>query len=201
MEALNDLVVSGKVRAIGASAMYGYQFYNMQLAARDNGWAQFAAMENHYNLLYREDERELIPICRQMNVSLMPYSPLAAGHLTRPEWNSDSIRSKTDRAAMGKYDRTQEQDMEIVRRVHRLAERYGVKMQQIALAWEWEKGVTAPIIGATKASHFDDAAGAFSVKLTAEDIAFLEEPYVPHRIVGAVDSNPPEGTKLLDVKK
>ena len=101
MEALNDLVVSGKVRAIGASAMYGYQFYNMQLAARDNGWTQFVAMENHYNLLYREDERELIPICRQMNVSLMPYSPLAAGHLTRPEWNSDSLRSKTDRAAMG----------------------------------------------------------------------------------------------------
>ena len=201
MEALNDLVVSGKVRAIGASAMYGYQFYNMQLAARDNGWAQFAAMENHYNLLYREDERELIPICRQMNVSLMPYSPLAAGHLTRPEWNSDSIRSKTDRAAMGKYDRTKEQDMEIVRRVHLLAEKYGVKMQQIALAWEWAKGVTAPIIGATKASHFDDAAGAFSVKLTEEDIAYLEEPYVPHRIVGAVDGNPPEGTKLLDVKK
>ena len=166
-EALNDLVVSGKVRAIGASAMYGYQFYNMQLAARDNGWAQFVAMENHYNLLYREDEHELIPICRQMNVSLMPYSPLAAGHLTRPEWNSDSIRSKTDRAAMGKYDRTQEQDMEIVRRDHQLAERYGVKIQQIALAWEWAKGVTAPIIGATKASHFDDAAGAFSVKLTA----------------------------------
>ena len=158
-------------------------------------------MENHYNLLYREDEHELIPICRQMNVSLMPYSPLAAGHLTRPEWNSDSIRSKTDRAAMGKYDRTQEQDMEIVRRVHQLAERNGVKMQQIALAWEWAKGVTAPIIGATKASHFDDAAGAFSVKLTKEDIAFLEEPYEPHRIVGAVDSNPPEGTKLLDVKK
>ena len=201
MEALNDLVVSGKVRAIGASAMYGYQFYNMQLAARDNGWAQFVAMENHYNLLYREDEHELIPICRQMNVSLMPYSPLAAGHLTRPEWNSDSIRSRTDRAAMGKYDRTQEQDMEIVRRVHSLAERYGVKMQQIALAWEWAKGVTAPIIGATKASHFDDAAGAFSVKLTEEDIAFLEEPYMPHRIVGAIDSNPPQGTKLLDEKK
>ena len=181
--------------------MYGYQFYNMQLAARDHGWAQFVAMENHYNLLYREDEREMIPICCQMNVSLMPYSPLAAGHLTRPEWNSDSIRSKTDRAAMGKYDRTKEQDMEIVRRVHLLAEKYGVKMQQIALAWEWAKGVTAPIIGATKASHFDDAAGAFSVKLTEEDIAYLEEPYVPHRIVGAVDGNPPEGTKLLDVKK
>ena len=101
MEALNDLVVSGKVRAIGASAMYGYQFYNMQMVARDHGWAPFVAMENHYNLLYREDERELIPICRQMNVSLMPYSPLAAGHLTRPQWNSDSLRSQTDRVAMG----------------------------------------------------------------------------------------------------
>lgn len=91
MEALNDLVRAGKVRALGASAMYGYQFYNMQLAARDNGWAQFQAMENHYNLLYREDERELIPICRQMGVSLMPYSPLAAGHLTRPQWNADTL--------------------------------------------------------------------------------------------------------------
>ncbi len=201
MEALNDLVVSGKVRAIGASAMYGYQFYNMQLAARDNGWTPFSAMENHYNLLYREDERELIPICRQMNVSLMPYSPLAAGHLTRLEWNSDSIRSKTDRAAMGKYDSTQEQDMEIVRRVHSLAERYSVNMQQIALAWEWAKGVASPIIGATKMSHFDDAAGAFSVKLTEGDIAFLEEPYVPHKIVGAIDHNPADGVILLDEKK
>lgn len=201
MEALNDLVVSGKVRAIGASAMYGYQFYNMQQVAKDHGWAQFVAMENHYNLLYREDERELIPICKQMNVSLIPYSPLAAGHLTRPEWNSDSIRSKTDRAAMGKYDGTQEQDMEIVRRVHSLAVKYNCKMQQIALAWLWAKGVTAPIIGATKASHFDDAANAFSIKLTSEDIAFLEEPYLPHRIVGAIDKNPPENTMLLDVKK
>ena len=102
---------------------------------------------------------------------------------------------------MGKYDSTQEQDMEIVRRVHTLSERYGVKMQQVALAWEWAKGVTAPIIGATKASHFDDAAGAFSVKLTAEDIAFLEEPYVPHKVVGAIDHNPADGVKLLDVKK
>lgn len=190
MEALNDLVVSGKVRAIGASAMYGYQFYNMQMVARDHGWAPFVAMENHYNLLYREDERELIPICRQMNVSLMPYSPLAAGHLTRPQWNSDSLRSQTDRVAMGKYDHAQKQDMEIVRRVHALSEKYGVKMQQVALAWEWAKGVTAPIIGATKAAHFDDAAGAFDLHLTAEDIAYLEEPYVPHKIVGAIDQNP-----------
>lgn len=111
MEALNDLVKNGKVRALGASAMYGYQFHNMQLVARDHGFAPFQVMENHYNLLYREDERELIPICKQMGVSLMPYSPLAAGHLTRPQWNTDTLRSKTDRVAMGKYDRTEEQDM------------------------------------------------------------------------------------------
>ena len=134
MEALNDLVKAGKVRALGASAMYGYQFYNMQLCARDHGWARFEAMENHYNLLYREDERELIPICRQMGVSLMPYSPLAAGHLTRPTWNADTLRSQTDRVAMSKYDRTEEQDMQIVARVHELAGKYGMKMQQIALA-------------------------------------------------------------------
>ncbi len=201
MEALNELVKVGKVRALGASAMYGYQFYNMQLAAREHGWAEFQAMENHYNLLYREDERELIPICKQMNVSLMPYSPLAAGHLARPQWNSDSLRSKTDRVAMGKYDRTEEQDMQIIQRVSELARRYDVKMQQIALAWHWAKGVASPIIGATKASHFDDAADAINVKLTKEDIAYLEEPYLPHRIVGAIDHNPADGVMLLDEKK
>lgn len=201
MEALNELVKAGKVRALGASAMYGYQFYNMQLAARDHGWARFEAMENHYNLLYREDERELIPICRQMDVSLMPYSPLAAGHLTRPTWNTDTLRSKTDRVAMGKYDRTEEQDMQIVSRVAELAARYGVKMQQITLAWHWAKGVAAPIVGATKACYLDDAVGAFQVKLTTEDIAYLEEPYVPHRVVGAIDHNPADGVILLDEKK
>lgn len=201
MEALNGLIVSGKVRAIGASAMYGYQFHNMQIAARDNGWTQFSVMENHYNLLYREDEREMIPICRQMNVSLIPYSPLAAGHLTRPEWNSDSVRSRTDRAAMGKYDRTEKEDMAIVNRVHELAERYGVKMSEIALAWQWAKGVTAPIIGATKATYIDDTEGALSVKLSDEDIAYIEEPYEPHRIVGAIDHNPADGVMLLDEKK
>ena len=200
MEALDSLVKAGKVRALGASAMYGYQFYNMQLAARDNGWTQFQAMENHYNLLYREDERELIPICKQMGVSLMPYSPLAAGHLTRPQWNTDTLRSRTDRVAMGKYDRTEEQDMQIVKRVHELAEHYGVKMQQIALAWHWAKGVASPIIGSTKASHLEDAVGALDVKLTAEDIAYLEEPYIPHRIVGAIDHNPADGVMLLDKK-
>ena len=181
--------------------MYGYQFYNMQLCARDHGWARFEAMENHYNLLYREDERELIPICKQMGVSLMPYSSLAAGHLTRPTWNADTLRSRTDRVAMGKYDRTEEQDMQIVTRVHELAEKYGVKMQEIALAWHWAKGVASPIVGATKAKYLDDAAAALAVKLTDEDITYLEEPYVPHRIVGAIDHNPPQGVMLLDEKK
>ena len=201
MEALNDLVKAGKVRALGASAMYGYQFYNMQLCARDHGWARFEAMENHYNLLYREDERELIPICAQMGVSLMPYSPLAAGHLTRLTWNTDTLRSKTDRVAMGKYDRTEEQDMQIVTRVQELAEKYGVKMQQIALAWHWVKGVASPIVGATKTRYLDDAAGALDVTLTAEDVAYLEEPYQPHRIMGAIAHNPADGVILLDAKK
>ena len=158
-------------------------------------------MENHYNLLYREDERELIPICRQMNVSLMPYSPLAAGHLARAEWRSDSVRSKTDRVAMGKYDRMEEQDMLIVNRVHELAEKHGCKMSQIAIAWLWARGVASPIIGATKTRYLDDAAGAFDVKLTKEDISYLEELYVPHPVVGAIDKNPDQGVVLLDEKK
>ena len=201
MEALHDLVKAGKVRALGASAMYGYQFYNMQLVAKDHNWTPFSTMENHYNLLYREDERELIPICKQMNVSLMPYSPLAAGHLTRKEWTSSTLRGKTDRVAMGKYDRMMEEDMKIVTRVHELSEKYQCKMSQIAIAWQWAKGVTAPIIGATKAQYLDDAAGALKIKLTEEDIAYLEEMYVPHPIVGAINQNPPQGVMLLDEKK
>ena len=201
MEALHDLVKAGKVRALGASAMYGYQFYNMQLAARDNNWTPFSVMENHYNLLYREDERELIPICNQMDVSRMPYSPLAAGHLTRSQWESDSLRGKTDRVAMGKYDRMEQQDIKIVKRVQELSEKYNCKMSQIAIAWQWAKGVTSPIIGVTKTGYLDDAADALKVKLSPEDMAYLEEMYVPHPIVGAIDKNPAEGVMLLDVKK
>jgi len=180
MEALHGLVTAGKVRAIGASAMYGYQFHNMKLAAKEHGWTQFSAMENHYNLLYREDEKELIPICRQMNVSRMPYSPLAGGHLARSTWQSDTLRGKTDRVAKGKYDRMKQQDMLIVKRVEELAKKYGCTMSQIAIAWQWANGVTSPIIGATKEKYLDDAVGAFDVKLTDEDIAFLEELYVSH---------------------
>ena len=200
MEALNDLVKAGKVRAIGASAMYGYQFYNMQLIARDHGWARFETMENHYNLLYREDERELIPICKQMGVSLMPYSPLAAGHLARPTWKSDSLRGRTDRVAMGKYDDYEANDMEIIKRVEEVAENHGVSMAQVAIAWQWAKGVTAPIIGGTKTRNFDEAVKAFDLHLTEEEINYMEEPYVPHKIVGAIDHNPPQGVMLLDKK-
>lgn len=201
MEALNDLVKAGKVRALGASAMYGYQFHNMQLVAKEHGWTPFSTMENHYNLLYREDERELIPICKQMNVSLMSYSPLAAGHLTRPSWNSDSLRSRTDRVAMGKYDRMEEQDLKVVQRVHELVQKHQCKMSQIALAWHWAKDVTAPIIGATKPQYIDDAAEAMNIHLTPEEVTYLEEMYVPHPIVGAIDKNPPQGVVLLDEKK
>lgn len=201
MEALHELVKAGKVRAIGASAMYGYQFHNMQIAAKENGWTLFSAMENHYNLLYREDERELIPICKQMNVSLMPYSPLAAGHLARAQWKSDSLRGITDKVAMGKYDKTETEDMKIVKRVAELAQKHNCKMSQIALAWQWKKGVVSPIIGATKTQYLDDAAGAFEVQLSAEELAYLEEPYVPHKIVGAINKNPEQGVILLDEKK
>lgn len=200
MQALDSLVKAGKVRALGASAMYGYQFHNMQIAARDNGWTQFCAMENHYNLLYREDERELIPVCKQTNVSLMPYSPLASGHLARAQWKADTLRSKTDKVAIGKYDRTEQQDMLIVKRVAELAEKYGCKMSQIAVSWHMAKGVASPIIGATKIKHLEEAVGSFDIKLTAEDVAYLEELYIPHRIVGAIDKNPAQGVVLLDEK-
>jgi len=186
METLDSLVKAGKVRALGASAMYGYQFHNMQLCAEQNGWTKFQTMQNHYNLLYREDEREMIPICRQYGVSLTPYSPLAAGRLSRKEWKTDSKRSQTDRVAVSKYDSTQQQDMQIAARVAELAEKYDVSMSQIAIAWLWAKGAASPLIGATKPRYFDDIANAFSITLTQEDISYLEECYIPHKIVGAL---------------
>ena len=186
MAALDQLVKVGKVRALGASAMYGYQFYNMQLAAKQNGWTPFVSMQNHYNLLYREDERELIPVCKQFNVSLTPYSPLAAGRLSRLEWQTNTLRSQTDKTAIAKYDSTQQIDMNIVKRVNEIAKKYAVTMTQIALAWQFAKGVASPIIGATKAQYLDDAVGALQVCLTQDDIAYLEELYTPHRIVGAL---------------
>ncbi|MCH4083402.1 MAG: aldo/keto reductase [Olsenella sp.] len=184
MEALDGLVKAGKVRALGASAMYAYQFHNMQVVADQNGWTRFSSMQCHYNLLYREDEREMIPVCRQYGVSITPYSPLASGHLTRPTWDSDSTRSTTDNTMRNKYDHDRQIDMPVVGRVHELAERLSVPMADVALAWHWAKGVAAPIVGCSKPSRVDDAVRALDVKLTPEDVDFLDELYQPHELVG-----------------
>lgn len=185
METLDELVRSGKVRALGASAMYGYQFHNMQITAEQHGWAKFDTLQNHYNLLYREDERELIPVAKQYGVSLIPYSPLAGGHLSHKGWMSGSKRSQSDRMSAAKYDRTKDQDIHIVERVSELAEKHGVSMTNIALAWLYAKGVSAPIVGATKKEHFLDASKAYSLKLNEEEIQYLEELYLPHKVQGA----------------
>ena len=186
MEALDRLVKAGKVRALGASAMYGYQFYNMQLCARDNGFTPFVSMQNHYNPLYREDERELIPICRQMHVALTPYSPLAAGRCARPDWSADTLRSRTDKVAHGKYDSTEDRDRRIAQAIAAVAQRHGATMTQVTFAWHFAKGIASPVVGATKEKYLDDAAGAFDVRLTGEDIAAIDEFYSPHAVVGAL---------------
>ncbi len=186
MEALDRLVKAGKVRAIGASAMYGYQFHNLQIAAEKNGWTLFSTMQNHYNLLYREDERELIPICEQYGVARIPYSPLAGGHLSHTGWTTASARSRTDKTLRKKYDQAMDNDLQIVDRVAELAKKLGVSMAQVALAWQFQKGVTAPIVGATSVPHFDDAVKAVDLTLTPEETAYLEEPYARHKVVGAL---------------
>lgn len=184
MRALNDLVTDGKVRYLGASAMYAWQFQKVQYTAERHGWVPFVAMQNHYNLLYREEEREMIPLCKDMGVGLTPYSPLAAGRLSR-DWTATTTRAELDKFAKGKYDSTKDTDKIIVDRVGELAERYGTTRTGIALAWQWHKGVVAPIIGPTKEKYIDDAVAAIDVKLSDEDVAYLEEPYVPHKVMGA----------------
>ena len=189
MKALNELVKSGKVRAIGASAMYAYQFHNMQVVAKEHGWTLFSTMQNHYNLLYREDEREMIPVCNQYNVSLIPYSPLAGGHLTHLNWETDTARSKTDNTLKMKYDSAKDNDLQIIERVNQLAQKYNVSMAQISLAWLYKKGVASPVVGATKINHFEDAVKAIDLDLSDDDCKYLEELYINHKIVGAL----PEG--------
>ncbi|MET3091929.1 aldo/keto reductase [Enterococcus casseliflavus] len=185
MKALHDLVVSGKVRYIGASAMYAWQFAKAQAVAEKNGWTKFVSMQNHLNLLYREEEREMMPLCADQKIAVTPYSPLAAGRLTR-DWGAETKRYLTDKTANQKYDKTMEQDREIVARVAQIADKHQSKRAQIALAWLLQKEqVVAPIIGATKESHLLDALLALDLKLTAEEIAYLEEPYLPHAVVGA----------------
>lgn len=183
MEALNDLVRAGKVHYLGASSMYAWQFQKAQYIAEKHGWTKFSVMQNHYNLLYREEEREMIPLCKDMGVALVPYSPLAAGRLTR-DWNSDSKRFKEDKVAQKKYDSTEAMDRIIVERVATLADKYNVSKSQIAVAWLWAKGITSPVIGITKEKYLDDFVGAFNVNLSNEDITYLEETYIPHKIMG-----------------
>jgi len=186
MSALDALVKSGKVRAIGASAMYGYQFHNLQVCAERNNLTLFSTLQNHYNLIYREDERDLIPVAKQYGVSLIPYSPLAGGHLTHTGWESGSKRSQTDKVIRAKYDKSKENDLETIGRVATLAERLGVSMSEVALAWHFAKGVAAPIVGATNEKHFNAAVRAVDLALSAEDVKFLEEPYRAHEVTGAL---------------
>ncbi|TRM10658.1 aldo/keto reductase [Lentibacillus cibarius] len=184
MEALHDVVKSGKARYIGASSMSAWQFQKANHIAEKNGWTKFVSMQNHLNLIYREEEREMLPLCKEENIGVIPYSPLASGRLAR-DWSESTYRSKTDQMQKSKYDPTAETDRAIVDRVAELAEKRGVPRVQIALAWLLQKEtVTAPIVGATKISHVEDAVDALSVSLTPEEVAYLEEPYIPHPVVG-----------------
>src|ERR1700738_3709776 len=185
MEALHDVVRAGKARYLGASAMFAWQYQKALYIAEKQGWTRFVSMQDHLNLLYREEEREMLPLCREEKIGVIPYSPLASGRLTR-DWSSEStLRSETDQIAKSKYDATAETDQRVVTRVAEIAEKDGVPRVHLALAWPLQKKpVTAPIVGATKITHLEDAAGALSVKLTPEEVAYLEEPYVPHPVVG-----------------
>ena len=184
MEALNDLVVQGKVRAIGASSMYAYQLMNMMHCAETKGYAKFVTMQDHWNLIYREDERELIPVCKQNSISLIPYSPLAAGRLARPFEDHSSRRAKTDAVAKRRYDASQGLDEGVIRRLEETAAKYNVSMSRIALAWLYRKGAASVLIGATDPKHFDDAVQADELLLSDEDIADLEALYQPHPLKG-----------------
>jgi aryl-alcohol dehydrogenase-like predicted oxidoreductase len=181
MEALHDVVRAGKARYIGASSMYAWQFAKLQHTAERHGWTRFVSMQNHYNLLYREEEREMLPLCADQGVGVIPWSPLARGRLTR-DWDAASARSESD-AVLGRL--YQPDDKRIVDAVAAIAESRGVPRAQVALAWVASRpGVTAPIVGATKAHHLDDAIAALDLRLTDEEVRRLEEPYTPRGISG-----------------
>jgi aryl-alcohol dehydrogenase-like predicted oxidoreductase len=186
MEALHDVVKAGKARYIGASSMYAWQFAKAQHVAERNGWTRFVAMQNHYNLVYREEEREMIPLCLDQGVGLIPWSPLARGFLAgnrRRADHGETKRAKSDDFAHKMY--YSDSDFAVVDRVVTLAEEHGVAPAQIALAWMLHKpGITAPIIGASKMRHFDDAIAALEISLSDEEMAMLEEPYQPHPVLG-----------------
>jgi aryl-alcohol dehydrogenase (NADP+) len=186
LEALHDIVKAGKARYIGASSMYAWQFMKMLAVADAHGWTRFVSMQNHYNLVYREEEREMLPLCREEGIGVIPWSPLARGFLAgnrRGVARGETTRAQTDSFAHEMY--YSNEDFTIGDRAATLAERRGLEPTQIALAWLLSKpGVTAPIIGASKLPHLDAAVAALNVQLEPEEIRFLEEPYVPHRILG-----------------
>ena len=197
MEALHDIVKAGKVRYIGASAMYAFQFQKALHAAEKNGWTRFVSMQNHYNLIYREEEREMMPLCREEKIAITPYSPLASGRLARA-WTESTDRFEADPIAKMKYDATADADKLVVERVAEVAEKLAVPPAHIALTWLLQKeSVVAPVIGATKISHLESAVESLSVQLTPEEAEYLEEPYVPHPLVGLI----PYGGQLLSARK
>jgi aryl-alcohol dehydrogenase-like predicted oxidoreductase len=184
LEALNDVVRAGKARYIGASSMSAWQFAKALAVAERNGWARFVSMQNYVNLLYREEEREMLPLCAAEGIGVIPWSPLARGRLTR-DWDDRTARSETDEAAKRLSAKSIDADRAIVGRVAEIAAARGIPRAQVALAWLLSKPVvTAPIIGATRLQHLDDAVAALTVTLTAEEVARLEAPYVPHAVVG-----------------
>ena len=184
LAALHDVIKAGKARYIGASSMYAWQFSQAQYVARQNGWTPFASMQNHYNLLYREEEREMLPLCQEEGVGVVPWSPLARGRLTR-DLNETTNRLEADEFGKTLYTATADADRKIIDRVAEVAAQRGVPRAQVALAWLLQKPfVTAPIVGASKLHHLDDAVSALALKLTPEEIASLEEPYAPHPVVG-----------------
>ena len=187
LEALNDIVRAGKVRYIGASAMYAWQFQKALFISEKHGWAKFVSMQNHLNLIYREEEREMLPLCADAGIGVIPYSPMASGKLTRA-WSEDSsARASTDQILQMKYGASADIDAPILARVGDVSERLAIPRSHVALAWLLQKPqVAAPIIGPTKIAHIDDAIGAIDVTLPAEDIKYLEELYVPHKVVGAL---------------
>jgi len=186
LEALHDVVKAGKVRYIGASSMAAWQFAKALYLADLHGWTRFVSMQNHYNLLYREEEREMMGLCISEGIGVIPWSPLARGRLTRA-WGETTKRADTDAVGRRWYSPTEEADRKVVDRLGELAEQRGIPRAQLALAWLLSKpGVTAPIVGATKPHHLNDAVAALSVRLTPEEVAALEEPYIPHPVIGMV---------------
>jgi aryl-alcohol dehydrogenase-like predicted oxidoreductase len=185
LEALHDVVKAGKARYIGASSMYAWQFAKMLAVSEANGWTRFVSMQNHLNLLYREEEREMLPLCKAEGIGVIPWSPLARGRLTR-DWSTPSDRSQTDEFGKGLYTRTTEDaDRQVAEAVAAVAEERAVPKAQIALAWVLSKSeITAPIIGATKLQHLDDAVAALTIRLTAAEVQALEINYVPHSVAG-----------------